>query len=915
MTIAYNDIVEEYLRENGYDIPLTSNTKNQENDNIVQLEHATIGSIANALQALYELPLASYKNQNEKALFSDPKAYLSVLVERVVAAKNHWLNNDTSENKLQAGNSETEPYTTIKYTEEEAAQIADFFDRILDNNNLSQNIQTSVGLLFQAAKETQERLMNVEASVYGFDSKTLPGGRSDFNEDPTKIAESLKNITTSSPLLLGLNRIVKALCFEIFNTPEFDKILAEFDTTNPNSEGESPVSILSRLDIIDKNIEESRNNVKMFFEWYMLNHFNKYANRLTLNAEDEADWTTQLPSLGDYDELSEYNEVPRTEFVAPEVDTIQVPKLITEGPNAGFFEKNEDGSMKLTEKRVFWLDDKVARLEAKLRKIVTDLYGVDSPLEKVPNRIEVINKNIETLAKALFWEDDIENKDYENGLLDHFDSKFGDEHLEPITWQITDELYNWLVNQKIVGSLKAKYNNGSQTTTAADGVVRFKNEKPTSKVTSGDTRFGDGYTPIDLIIDYIGDSAYFNSLFKAGTYNGLSTTQLAGLNPTSKLSIEDADVYDNVLLKELSYKVWNNGWVDVDSDDIKISNSTSLIAYISRKEKTLESRMVSVESFADTLTRALSEYAGSGTIFATSASKIFRFEEYENNSFEALVDEVAKLSWFNENTHLPNPVLAAIHTNNELFEAITSHMYALDSMCFKVVVGENTTEAEQIFATAKSQLDEFNNGVPEANRAALDAISLYKTSEGKSIILAYGNNLNSNVTLPVFNDYIVVYNDLQASTGIKSTKPTLAQVTDLFTGENPIEVITNENFIRKTYETMAIDTQSYEPRDVLFDEKINKVVEFAANIYNSIIGAINNPGGFGERLAAIENEIGGETESVAETVQKTDSRVDELENSLQTLQRDHEELIEKYNALVNKLLGDENNEGADYLKQ
>ena len=43
------------------------------------------------------------------------------------------------------------------------------------NNKKAQNIQSSVGLLLEAAKETQERLLAIEASTFGKDSPTIPG--------------------------------------------------------------------------------------------------------------------------------------------------------------------------------------------------------------------------------------------------------------------------------------------------------------------------------------------------------------------------------------------------------------------------------------------------------------------------------------------------------------------------------------------------------------------------------------------------------------------------------------------------------------------------------------------------------------------------------------------------------------------
>ena len=67
---------------------------------------------------------------------------------------------------------------------------------------MAQEIRSTVGLLVQAAQETQERLLNVETAVYGFDVDTIPGddaARSNFVNliaavMPTLVAEDLVNV-------------------------------------------------------------------------------------------------------------------------------------------------------------------------------------------------------------------------------------------------------------------------------------------------------------------------------------------------------------------------------------------------------------------------------------------------------------------------------------------------------------------------------------------------------------------------------------------------------------------------------------------------------------------------------------------------------------------------------------------------
>ena len=85
------------------------------------------------------------------------------------------------------------------------------------NNEKAQNIQSSVGLLLEAAKETQERLLAIEASTFGKDSPTIPGS--------PKAPTNLPDYVTNLPTILGLNRLIRALCAEVFQDADPEKLI------------------------------------------------------------------------------------------------------------------------------------------------------------------------------------------------------------------------------------------------------------------------------------------------------------------------------------------------------------------------------------------------------------------------------------------------------------------------------------------------------------------------------------------------------------------------------------------------------------------------------------------------------------------------------------------------------------------
>ena len=198
--------------------------------------------LGSALQAAYELPLAYWLGNNEKSWYNKS---LGIVVERV----RDVANNITTENERSIYSSENSnnSHLAYNYTEEEIESIKTYYDTLTDN--YGQDVSSTVGLLLSAAKETQERLLKTEASIFGADYESIPGDKKpNINIDI--------NGVTQEPTTFGLNRLIRAICAELYNTtnPESGNLELTLD-----KEGNS-ITSLSRIDEIERTIRGARNN-------------------------------------------------------------------------------------------------------------------------------------------------------------------------------------------------------------------------------------------------------------------------------------------------------------------------------------------------------------------------------------------------------------------------------------------------------------------------------------------------------------------------------------------------------------------------------------------------------------------------------------------------------------------------------
>ena len=461
-----------------------------------------LDKLGSALQALYELPLSTYEYKRGQQSY---KEQIGIFVERVnqfrdklaelrgtgegangVPAADNYLvhkratclqsNNEKivdydkglsiADNSLDQGTDFTARVANNEYTytEEEIKSIAHYLDLMTSKQELQHEIRNTVGILLKAAKETQERLIDVETAVYGFDAETIPGSdasRKAFVDG--HIATELQTVLNSSPLLLGLNRLMRAVCLELYNTTDLESIDAEIRSVVGDSDTlKEKVTVKSRMDKVDDILSALITQSSAITKYYTENVFNDESahtytdvydiagtkQTITDDAtitEDEhildnlADDHTETKDA-DKDRL--WRNLPAAEDVTDEAKDAVTFANIADSTHKHTPKAEESGSVRVPEtvefehtdidkdgnptvrtwkglaiekdeetgtyhpvfktKAVAWDHDKLERINKKLSEVTKDVYGTDDVTASLPNRTEVLRRNITNLVDDLY---------------------------------------------------------------------------------------------------------------------------------------------------------------------------------------------------------------------------------------------------------------------------------------------------------------------------------------------------------------------------------------------------------------------------------------------------------------------------------------------------------------------------------
>ena len=310
-----------------------------------------------ALQAIYELPLATFQyNRNFDADYNKDsyfKRFFGIIVEQTANTSKKFKEN---ENPIK--NATSVDKVEYTYTADERESISEYLKLLTDDKEVSLNTNNAIGILLKAAKETQERLLNLEVSTYGKDSPTLPGA-DEKNENFT--ANDQKSTVA------GLNRLVKALCREVFQDADPSRI-DDKGAWSENSEN------YSRLDMLDKEVNGE-------------------------NAKDDDGQSTRI-------QLADVTTYPDD---ASESQTVTISReAVIDDANDDDFDTAQKYIKEVNYSEVNGssgafdgLNDAVNRIVAKLNTLTADVKGSDN-IKNRPLMLDYIRQTLETILREIY---------------------------------------------------------------------------------------------------------------------------------------------------------------------------------------------------------------------------------------------------------------------------------------------------------------------------------------------------------------------------------------------------------------------------------------------------------------------------------------------------------------------------------
>ena len=322
-----------------------------------------------ALQAIYELPLATFQyNRNFVADYNKEsyfKRFFGIIVEQTANTSKKFKTEEAIKNATSVDNVE---YT---YTADEKESISEYLKLLTDDKEVSLNTNNAIGILLKAAKETQERLLNLEVSTYGKDSPTLPGA--DEKNENFKANDQKSTVA-------GLNRLVKALCREVFQDADPSNIDGK-GAWSENSEN------YSRLDMLDKEVNGEA-------------------------AKDDDGQSTRI-------QLADVTTYPDDASVTQEVETSRA--VVKDADNDDDFDTAQEYINEVTyttangESEGFdGLNDAVNRIVAKLNTLTADVKGSDN-IKNRPLMLDYIRQTLETILREIYDDSNATSDALENG--------------------------------------------------------------------------------------------------------------------------------------------------------------------------------------------------------------------------------------------------------------------------------------------------------------------------------------------------------------------------------------------------------------------------------------------------------------------------------------------------------------------
>lgn len=403
-----------------------------------------------ALQAIYELPLAYFKYNDDPESF---KKYLGIITERVnqVATALTLPNPEKLPNRSIFNTDDFQGVTfddnnpkagsyLYRYTADQLKSIISYLSLFIDNNGKAQNVLSTLGVLLKGAKETQERLLKLEASAFGMDAKTIPGDKLKHT-----IQDQVTGLTQEPPYI-GLNRLVKALAAEVFL--DYDPTSVTSDSViskNPN---------FSRLDKLEKDVrgknaaddqENSKSEVNDIF---------LIAEKQT-GTTDAADnvkvnTTTKTHSYGIEHVYPSENPVANKDYHS---GGSTYPKYISGNGQNDEAKKPTVTPTDLGKTALSFdgINDAINRITNKLNALTRSVNGQDD-ICATPHRLNVLRNNVKILLDNVYGEPARNYKDKDGLKSESFRSwmisQTGKDEIVSMNDIMTKDIFEYLLGKK-----------------------------------------------------------------------------------------------------------------------------------------------------------------------------------------------------------------------------------------------------------------------------------------------------------------------------------------------------------------------------------------------------------------------------------------------------------------------------------
>lgn len=420
------------------------------------------------LQAAYELPLAYWKYRNSDEYNIGP------IIERLQDTINYFENKEG--NITYTIDGDKDPY---KYTEEQKTGIAKSLKDIIAESGKSVRADDMVGFLLAAAGETQKRLAKLERSTYGRD--VMEGKIIEFDNIPD---------VTPDHTRLGLNRLVRAICLELFDTADPLKFDEDLDR----------ITSLSTIDAIERQIRGSKNTPDGVN--------GSIANNSINNFEDADDSDYSISNSYPYKEDIEKPE---------NVENIKNEDITsTESPTAIKTKETIFGEAPADDTDSFnGVVDAIYRITQKVDVLTEAVNGTNDILQP-HTTLNKIKRNIETLIQEVYFDgENGEDAAYKDvlGKGDLFDGEKPSRVDE-----ITKELYEY----------KLKYENWGTDTdeTQSTTLEKYKDlqgatydntkRELSTTLPSNINNYKDNFSIIDIILKAIGNQILLKHYVEQG---------------------------------------------------------------------------------------------------------------------------------------------------------------------------------------------------------------------------------------------------------------------------------------------------------------------------------------------------------------------------------------------------------------